>query len=139
MNRRGFIGTLAGFAAACMLDPERALWKPGAKTISIPKPVIPATWGSMRIEFNVGDEITIEGRYRVNPITRLPMKDLQRFVIIQTVAAQSRVDCLPVFPHIIPAGQYQNTAEDKAALNAGAIRRRIGWQQWEDLDCRIAG
>ncbi len=132
MNRRGFLGSLAGFAAACTLDPERALWAPGAKTISVPKP-------PKLITFNVGDEITIEGRYRVSPITRRPMQDLQRFMIFQTVAAQSRIDCLPVFPHIIPAGQYQNTAEDKAALNAGAIRRRIGWQQWEDLDCRIAG
>ena len=35
MNRRGFFGVLAG-AAAFALDPERALWVLGAKTISIP-------------------------------------------------------------------------------------------------------
>jgi len=39
MNRRGFLGSLAAFAAQCTLDPELALWKPGAKTISVPKPV----------------------------------------------------------------------------------------------------
>ena len=39
MNRRGFIGSIAGFVAACTLDPELALWKPGAKLISVPKPV----------------------------------------------------------------------------------------------------
>lgn len=35
MNRRGFFASLAG-ASAFALDPERALWVPGAKTISIP-------------------------------------------------------------------------------------------------------
>lgn len=34
MNRRNFIATLA---AGLALDPERLLWRPGAKLISIPK------------------------------------------------------------------------------------------------------
>lgn len=34
LNRRGFLGSMV---AAFALDPERALWVPGAKTISIPK------------------------------------------------------------------------------------------------------
>ena len=38
MNRRSFFATLAaGLAAAA--DPERLLWVPGKKMISIPKPV----------------------------------------------------------------------------------------------------
>jgi len=37
-TRRAFLGSLAAAAAAFALDPERALWVPGAKTISIPKP-----------------------------------------------------------------------------------------------------
>jgi hypothetical protein len=36
MNRRGFLTSLGAAAAAFALDPERALWVPGAKTISIP-------------------------------------------------------------------------------------------------------
>lgn len=36
MNRRGFFGTLFGGAAAMALDPERLLWVPGKKLISIP-------------------------------------------------------------------------------------------------------
>ena len=36
MKRRGF---LAALAASLTLDPERALWVPGAKLISVPKPV----------------------------------------------------------------------------------------------------
>ena len=35
MNRRSFLSALAG---AMVLDPERAIWRPGAKLISIPKP-----------------------------------------------------------------------------------------------------
>jgi hypothetical protein len=34
MNRRGFLSMLAG----ATLDPERLLWRPGAKLISIPEP-----------------------------------------------------------------------------------------------------
>lgn len=36
-SRRSFFAALAG-AAAIALDPERDLWLPGAKLISIPKP-----------------------------------------------------------------------------------------------------
>lgn len=36
MNRRGFLASLGIGAAAFALDPERALWVPGAKTISVP-------------------------------------------------------------------------------------------------------
>lgn len=40
MNRRGFFGALFGAAAAAAtLDPEKLLWVPGAKLISIPAPV----------------------------------------------------------------------------------------------------
>jgi len=35
MNRRSF---LAALSAAFVADPERLLWRPGAKLISVPKP-----------------------------------------------------------------------------------------------------
>ncbi|MGD0012803.1 MAG: hypothetical protein ABSD56_00025 [Bryobacteraceae bacterium] len=38
MNRRGFFAVLAGVAATAVLDPERLLWVPGKKLISIPRP-----------------------------------------------------------------------------------------------------
>ena len=38
MNRRGFMSAFTGLAAGMALDPERLLWVPGAKTISIPSP-----------------------------------------------------------------------------------------------------
>ena len=39
MNRRGFLGAIAG---GLVLDPERLLWRPGRKLISIPKPTLDA-------------------------------------------------------------------------------------------------
>jgi hypothetical protein len=38
MNRRGFLGLLGAFAASAVLDPEKLLWEPGKKLISIPAP-----------------------------------------------------------------------------------------------------
>ncbi len=38
MNRRGFLGILGAAIAGATLDPERLLWEPGKKLISIPKP-----------------------------------------------------------------------------------------------------
>lgn len=40
MNRRGFLGTLAGLAATAALDPERLLWTPGKKLISVPSGIV---------------------------------------------------------------------------------------------------
>ncbi len=42
-TRRGFLSALlGGTAAAMVLDPEKLLWRPGEKLISIPKPAIPS-------------------------------------------------------------------------------------------------
>lgn len=40
MNRRGFIGSIGAALAGTVLDPERLLWVPGQKVISIPKPSV---------------------------------------------------------------------------------------------------
>lgn len=70
MNRRGFLGLLGAAAAGIALDPERLLWTPGKKLISIPKPVLMTRWGSDVLK--PGDFFTIEGHYAINPRTRLP-------------------------------------------------------------------
>ena len=73
MNRRGFLSVLAaGLAAA--VDPERAIWVPGRKLISIPKPQ-----PLVQIYFNVGDIFTIDGKYAINPKTRREMEFLQKY------------------------------------------------------------
>lgn len=38
MNRRGFLSFLGAAVASATLDPEKLLWEPGKKLISIPKP-----------------------------------------------------------------------------------------------------
>lgn len=39
MNRRSFLSSLIGAGVAATLDPEKLLWEPGKKLISIPKPL----------------------------------------------------------------------------------------------------
>ncbi len=41
LNRRGFLGAIAGAIAGATLDPEKLLWVPRKKLISIPKPGAP--------------------------------------------------------------------------------------------------
>lgn len=58
MNRRRMLGSLLGAVCAVALDPEKLLWVPGSKMISIPRPQI----------LCVGDKITIaglEGQFKV--------------------------------------------------------------------------
>lgn len=49
MNRRSFLGAIAAAVAGAKLDPERALWVPGRKLISIP-----------RRRIMIGDTITVK-------------------------------------------------------------------------------
>lgn len=58
MNRRGFLAALLGGA---VLDPERLLWRPGAKLISIPKAAPLFTPVLTPEYFRLGDIITMKG------------------------------------------------------------------------------
>jgi len=49
VNRRGFLATLG---AGLALNPERLLWVPGKKLISIPKPISTQGW-------TVSDSVTV--------------------------------------------------------------------------------
>jgi hypothetical protein len=62
-TRRGFLGIIGAAMAVAALDPERALWVPGKRMISIPKPLATAgdEWGSIVLETSqirrvIGDE-----------------------------------------------------------------------------------
>jgi hypothetical protein len=54
MNRRAFFTAITGTIAGLAFDPERALWVPGKKLISIPSAPI-----KIAAIFTVGDLITI--------------------------------------------------------------------------------
>lgn len=43
LTRRGFLGLIPVAAAGMVLDPDRLLWRPGAKTIFIPAPMLPVS------------------------------------------------------------------------------------------------
>jgi hypothetical protein len=76
-NRRSFLQVAAAAAAALVLDPERALWVPGRKTIFVlpPAPPLRLPMRALDCGFRKGDIITIDGRR--NPYTG----ELQRFVV----------------------------------------------------------
>jgi hypothetical protein len=114
MNRRHFLQVLGGAAAAIALDPERALWVPGAKTIFLPperrvEPATTITTGG--VGFKKGDVFTIEGCYVRDPRTGQPTPHLQQFVVTADVdSAQSSMTVSQVCPRPIERGHYANVA-----------------------------
>jgi hypothetical protein len=73
MNRRFFLSALAGAVAGAAYDPEKALWVPGKKLISIPKPVpVTATLHGWHLGIiRLGDRITFGSDPRVWTVTEL--------------------------------------------------------------------
>lgn len=67
-NRRGFLGMLAAAIAGATLDPERLLWEPGKKLISIAAP------RELRI---VGETIHVRKRMRIVGETILVRKRMR--------------------------------------------------------------
>jgi hypothetical protein len=66
MGRRGFLGALFGAAA---LDPERLLWVPRQKLISIPAPQLYKGWASVSLRgLDTGDKFTIARVWAINPV-----------------------------------------------------------------------
>lgn len=53
-TRRGFLGAIAGLVAGATLDPERALWVPGKKLISIPHET---TWQLVSMRWEITKEL----------------------------------------------------------------------------------
>jgi hypothetical protein len=96
VNRRGFLSTLATFAAGAVLDPEFLIWRPSAKTIFLPS----AKAGVITLPSPVlGDVFTIAGVFAVNPTTGRKTDFLQQFVVTG-VAESDRI--LSVFPSVRP-------------------------------------
>ncbi len=89
-TRRGF---LAAVTAAFALDPERALWVPGAKMISIPAPrIVSGVWHRItpeRYDITTGTAMCLEdwclgerpggAGWRLTPFQSLPFVIHQQF------------------------------------------------------------
>lgn len=103
MNRRGFLGFLGTAIAGATLDPEKAMWEPGKKLISIPKPP--------SVILRIGDVVEFECFYAINPVTRKIAINPEtgkpfyaRYAIVDHVESSHPM----VFPQMIPEGMYQN-------------------------------
>lgn len=88
LNRRGFLTALAG---AFVADPDRLLWVPGKKLISVPKVisvpkprVVTAT-----VSFRLGDIVTIPGFNVVDPVTRKATNELRKFIVTEGLVLES--------------------------------------------------
>jgi hypothetical protein len=98
MNRRGFLSALGVALAGATLDPERALWVPGAKLISIPPPTrfvsgasVMAAWrkelerdandfdfrmmAACGVRIRIGDTIYVRRPLRFIPYVPEPLRD----------------------------------------------------------------
>ena len=96
VNRRAFIIAAATAAVGAALDPARAIWRPGAKTILLPTPEQVSRFRQQPYDtaFRVGDVITIEGQHAVNPTTGLATPHLQQFVVRASMS--DKVDLTPL-------------------------------------------
>lgn len=104
MNRRGFLGLLGTAAAGLMLDPERLLWVPGAKTIFLPTKR-PSIWSP--VSLTRGDIFTVDGIYSINPRTGRETPHAQQFVITADVTS-GEVLLADVCPRLIFDGEWRN-------------------------------
>jgi hypothetical protein len=98
MHRRAFLQLATAAAAGLVLDPERALWVPGRKTIFLPP--APRVWTAMDLGLRKGDVITIEGHYETNPRGH---RELRRYVVVSV--EQSIPEPRPEFGHVTLVGR----------------------------------
>lgn len=105
LRRFGF-GTVAAAAAASgVVDLERLLWVPGEKTIFLPEPdILPVAF-----DLAVGDLLTVEGWYALNPITLKPTTLLKQFLVTQNMKSGGVLQESRLYPKVIREGCYSNT------------------------------
>lgn len=127
MNRRGFLSFLGAAITGATLDPERLLWRPGAKVISIASPSVaePQHFIAGR-DMEIGEVFTIAGIYAVNPLTSLQVvlhekggsefRPLVAYVVKDAVRSGQEIDH---WPSLIESGPYRN------AHKVGYRKRRV--------------
>ncbi len=113
MNRRGFLSSLIAGAAALSLDPDCALWVPGKKLISIPKPQ------------PVSDDAIfkfIEGRINEAYLAMQRELDIQLFGISQGVSEEA---LKPVKYYEV--NQFRQYSTNVSVPNGGKVIHSSGW------------
>lgn len=120
MRRRAFLGLLAASFAGVALDPERALWVPGAKTIFLPaaKPVL--TTSSV---LTAGDVFVIGGVYALHPVTGYKTDHLQAFMVTADVRP-GEISIASITPQPRDRGMYRNV--DSIPVNMRATPLHVG-------------
>lgn len=81
MTRRRLLRALLATPLAAFVDVEQLLWTPG-QMVSVTGP---RTCGLLQ----PGDIFTLEGRYRMDPVTRTMTNELQRWVILSPAVVAS--------------------------------------------------
>ena len=71
-------------------------------------------WSSGATSLNMGDVFTIAGVYMVNAQNRSSIGVLQQFVVTAPVSDTSGAITIPIYPAIVPSGQYQNVSASPA-------------------------
>jgi hypothetical protein len=94
VNRRGFLSALIAAGTAAAIDPEKLLWEPGRKLISIPKP--------RRIVngFRVGDIVTFQNHFAINPFTLGETTEFKRFIVTEAYQSGRVLAELKLIPSV---------------------------------------
>jgi hypothetical protein len=111
VNRRGFLSALIAAGTAAAIDPEKLLWEPGRKLISIPKPGPPEKWvtageaiAHRAALLRTGDIFTVAGVYARNFATGEVTQHLQHFFVGPQNVAYPRAEfgILPALRRMSP-------------------------------------
>lgn len=85
LNRRGFIGLLAGAAIAPFLPAVTLNGQPWPEPADLSKPAFTSEF------LRKGDVFTIQGRYALHPVTGKPTAHLQQFVVTSVVGGSASI------------------------------------------------
>lgn len=107
-NRRGFLELLGSAATVAVIDPDKLLWKPNSKLISIPQ--------TPKIDLAgifTGQCFTVEVMYAIDPRTLQKTEHLRLFVLARDVNSTiSNKDAASyIYPPMIKFGPYRNVAD----------------------------
>ncbi len=120
IGRRGFLGIIAAAITGATVDPERLLWVPGKKLISIPKPVVVS-----RTALDI-----INTALRMSGVA--PNRILSKADTEFSLAALNRMldswNCEDMPAILGPPGSFINTAiAYNLAAGLGAVYGRSAW------------